>query len=978
MNHRNTRTSQSGLRRHVLATAVVLALAVTAAQAQLSSATIKGVVTAAPAGEVVLATNKANGNVYRTKTLANGGYVFTGLTPGSYEIQIGKSKSDLITVAVGETASVDLSVADSLDRVTVIGSGSRQDVKNSEASTGVSSRQIDTLPQTTRNFLAFADLAPGVRFTQDANGYTRIQGGAQGSDRVNVFIDGVSQKNDVSRGGVSGQNESRGNPFPQSAIGEYKVITQNYKAEFGSVSSTAITAVTKSGTNTLHGEVFIDYSAGGLIEYSPLETKAALNGVPRSPPKQSQYGASIGGAIKPDVLHFFLSYEGKDNTIPLQVAPTNLEGVTETPFITALKKKTTYTAERPFHEDLLFGKLNLVIDDNNRLELSGKFRREKDDSILISDTLGQGFISSPENVRSVKQQEQRLDLKYERFGADWLNEARVGYESSKFDPKSASTNPWVEYKRTNFAGIAMDGGAYNAEHKSQRGFLFQDDLTLSGIENHVVKIGAKLKAMSYDVSGTRNAVPHQFIFVDKNGVPNPLKSDEGNSEWFLTGAPLPPPWEPTSATGQPLTSANYKNKQYGFYLQDDWAISKKLELNVGVRYDYEDNAMNKGYVTPTAVVAALTGPDTRGGAPARQTYAQALALRGFSASDFISTGSNRKAFTGGIQPRLGLAYDIFGDKKSVVVAGVGRAYDRTTASKAQDEVVNNSIVGGEIWLLKNNMKVPYSDQFSLSLRQELGEWQTEAGYRQVRGHNEFFWFNGNTNADGAAFGGAPFDRRGGGPNGWGSVQLGDTVNQTNTQVVFLTARKPYTRTSGWGVGMTYTNSRARTTALEGGADSSANSQFSWNAGGGVPIWRNSTDVEKHRLVVDGSIDMPFDIRVGTKYTVGSGIPLNLHSCAAGWDACNFISESIKSFQQLDVMMSKDFKASWLGIGKATFRLDILNLFNTANYGTTYDNWVGGPSTPAKNRWGGDNANAGVATTMGGPMRTIKLGAAYAF
>ena len=115
------------------------------------------------------------------------------------------------------------------------------------------------LPQNSRNFLEFADTVPGMQFQQNSNGQTELRSGAQSANGVNVYIDGVGQKNYVSRGGVGGQGKladsaasnsgTRGNPFPQLAIGEYKVITSNYKAEFDQVSSAAIVAATKSGTN---------------------------------------------------------------------------------------------------------------------------------------------------------------------------------------------------------------------------------------------------------------------------------------------------------------------------------------------------------------------------------------------------------------------------------------------------------------------------------------------------------------------------------------------------------------------------------------------------------------------------------------------------------------------------------------------------------------------------------------------------------
>src|SRR3546814_1717743 len=88
---------------------------------------------------------------------------------------------------------------------------------------------------------------------------------------VNIFIDGVGQKDYVLKNGITGQDSTQGNPFPQLAIGEYRVISSNYKAEFDQVSSVAITAVTRSGTNEFHGEAFIDYTDQSMRAATPLE-----------------------------------------------------------------------------------------------------------------------------------------------------------------------------------------------------------------------------------------------------------------------------------------------------------------------------------------------------------------------------------------------------------------------------------------------------------------------------------------------------------------------------------------------------------------------------------------------------------------------------------------------------------------------------------------------------------------------------------
>ena len=75
--------------------------------------------------------------------------------------------------------------------------------------------------------------------------------GAQPAEQINVFIDGASYKNDIITGGVAGQDASRGNPFPRNAIQEFRVLTQNYKAEYQKSSSAILTATTRSGGNDL-------------------------------------------------------------------------------------------------------------------------------------------------------------------------------------------------------------------------------------------------------------------------------------------------------------------------------------------------------------------------------------------------------------------------------------------------------------------------------------------------------------------------------------------------------------------------------------------------------------------------------------------------------------------------------------------------------------------------------------------------------
>lgn len=961
-----------GFHRHALAVAVVLALAGTAAQAQLSTSTLKGQITAgataAQPGLVVLAVNKENGNTYRTATRTDGSYVLAGLPPGSYELRVGGQNTQTITVAVGETATLDLVIdGGNAQQVVVTGSLTRKDVRNSEVGTSVSRKAIENLPQTTRNFLSFADLAPGVRFDTDATGVVTVRGGAQDQNNINIFIDGVSQKNNILRGGAGALDSSRGNPFPQSAVAEYKVISQNYKAEFDQVSSAAITAVTKSGTNELHGDVFIDHTQDSWVAYNPIEEHNKAAGSDRAKFKQNQYGFTLGGPIKQDVAHFFIAYEGKDIGTPRNVGFANVNppvpnaGLAASFF--ALQGSTTQT----FKEDMLLTKVDAELAADQHLEATLRLRNETDHVVEDAN------LSAPGNNKSRQVDENRFDLRHTLTRDQFVNEARLGYEEYEWNPHSSQATPEIRWaiSSTNLADnskhdFLITGGSPDAQDRKQSGLLFQDDLTYTGLPGHTFKGGAKLKLMEYNLAGTSRSVDILHKLID-NTTGNPIVGLDPNnpsSDAYLVDPAIP------------ATRVKYKNNQFGIYLQDDWRLNKQIELNLGMRWDYESNPLDNNYVTPAALVAALNAPDiTRYGItpPAGQTYAQSLAKGGVNINDYIATGNNRSSYKGAFAPRLGFSYDILGDTRTVLHGGYGRAYDRAMANYALDEL-QRSLSKGDQFMIRNNYKMPYSDQFSLGLRQAIGVWNGEIGMNYSHAKNQFNWVPGDRDPNGGwgNRGGSIDPNWGAGPQGYGMLILGDFVTQQKTTQVFLRADKPYTRDSGWTAGVTYTYSDAQTTHRDWNDDI-----FNWGYGkpGDSGGFHTSKLVEKHRIVATGLADniLPWGLTLAGKATIGSGLPYRITSCPLSWDSCHSYEGTPNWTRQLDASVSKGFKVPG---GEFSLRLDVLNLFNTVNW-TGYDDWGGGPGNP-QNWTGGDNANMGKKTAVGLPMRTYKLSMRYAF
>jgi outer membrane receptor protein involved in Fe transport len=987
MSTRIPRTQPRLLARHLCAAGLLggLLIAALPIQAQTANATVRGTITAAgaaaPAGTDVVAINKANGNTYRTKTLADGSYVLVGLSPGSYEVRVGGAATgSVVTLSVGQNATLDLasggaSATNQLGTVVIQGSAQRQGVIDSQVGTTVSNRMIEAIPQASRNFLSAADFAPGVRFDTDASGNTRLRGGSQNIDSVNVFIDGVGQKNNILRGGVSGQDTSQGNPFPQAAIAEYRVLTQNYKAEYDQVSSVAISAVTKSGGNETHGNVYINRTGSNWTSLSPIQEKDEANGIAPPSNRQIEGGFSIGGAIKPDTLHYFLAYDGKSLDKPRQLTAMNLDKYPGSPGLVPTIAGQQGSFKGQFKQHLLFGKISAEIDDRQRLDLSTTLRKETGYSV-------EGDRFSPTTAINNNNNTYRVDLTHEYTGDNWLNEARIGWESTKWNPQSDSTDPQVRFKYSptnainNVQDIFFTGGSPNAQDRRQSGVYLKDDLSYTGLAGHVIKGGVQFKAMKYDLSGTAFRVPtidtvlnvttgqpyyNGLVCTGTNVNSNGLSSDQCNIRLAI-----------------PSASANFKNNQYGLYLQDDWKITRQLELNLGARWDYEDNMLNNNYATPADRVAALNGLDGRTvdgiTAPAGQTYAQSLAKGGINIADFISTGNSRKAFKGAFAPRLGASYDVLGNKATVVYGGWGRSYDRRMANNALDELQKNATPNaGEIWLIKNDFKMPFADQLSLGVRQAVGMWNLDVAVSKIHAKNQFIWFAGNRDPNGGFGNSNSVDPLWGGPSGYGTLVLGDFVGQNKATSLFLSLEKPYTQASGWSMTVAYTYTDAKTTNNEW-----SDGIFDWTYGKSTYGFRPAKDAEKHRLVVGGLMDkLPWGMQLSGKLTVGDGQPRRVIDCHTGFsgaNGCVAVSRGSDTFKQLDLALAKNFKVYG---GELQIRADVLNLFNTANWGY-YDDWVGGPSTPPKNALGGDNDHFDTRTGVRGPMRQFKLGASYTF
>jgi hypothetical protein len=387
---------QIGLR--LFAGLVILVMAAPAASSQTSTGSVRGYVndaSGAPvAGARVIAVNIATSAQREVATQSNGFYAILGLVPAEYEVtarQIGMAPQKIrVRVLIGEVFPLDFKLAASavqIEAVSVVAAAGVE-MRTSEVATNVTQQQIERLPTASRNFLDLAALAPGVTTSEDrvnGIGFRTFQGGGASSNQSNIFVDGTSLKNDLTGGGVSGQDASRGNPFPRNAIQEYRVITQNFKAEYQKASSAIITATTKSGTNKWSGSVLFGFQDKGLVALDSFQIKdkhiadstAQAKGIPSTFVKPDYTRTlptfSVGGPIQKDRLFFFGSFEGNYQNRANNVDFRPPTGIAALDSVNLKKFNGNFTS--PFRESLGFAKLTYIIDPKSTAELSVGMKR---------------------------------------------------------------------------------------------------------------------------------------------------------------------------------------------------------------------------------------------------------------------------------------------------------------------------------------------------------------------------------------------------------------------------------------------------------------------------------------------------------------------------------------------------------------------------------------------------------------------------
>ncbi|OLC08318.1 MAG: hypothetical protein AUH42_01875 [Gemmatimonadetes bacterium 13_1_40CM_70_11] len=937
---------------------------------------------------------------------ASGAYTLPGLPPGTYELlarHIGNAPQRRpVLVQIGATVLADFSLqagAVELAAVTVEATTPAVELRTSEIATNVTPQQIQRLPTPSRNFLDLAALAPGVVVSEDrvnlgANNTTprNFSAGAQGPGEVNVFIDGASLKNDLTGGegggsGIAGQDNSRGNPFPRNAIQEYRVITQNFKAEYQKASSAIITATTRSGGNTWTGNAFTSYQNTDLVSKDTFflahydsATQAHRDSFPASYrlPDYSRYlvGLSVGGPIIRDKLRFFGSYEGnyqnRANTV--NIAPDTFTALKSIPFASF-----DGSFRSPFRETLVFGKLSYAAGPRSSIELSSSVRHEYD-------VRNFGGTQALQNAINWGNDVDFGTLKHSYFTGPWLNEASLTYE--RFRRTQIAASPGIQQQVFPFGKI----GSYESNQDfTQKRLGFRDDLTYTGFHSggdHVIKVGTTVDYLTYDVNKGNNQSPTFYYNNLADCNPNCV----GNESYAYKN-----PYQLVWAAGNPFLTAH--NAQLGAYAQDDWSPNSRLTINLGVRWDFESHMLNYDYVTPQAVRDTI------------RLYNSQL-QHPIDTLEYFTDGHQRHRFYGSFQLRLGFSYALDRENKTTLFGGLGIFYDRSYFDISIDEtlkltypqysvffaprdsitpragqiawndsylttdttalrtiVTNGKAALGEAWLIGNHTKPPRSTQWNMGVRRVLGDYVVSLTYAGVRSYNGlvFNWanfdFNSNTPRT-CCVGGSPF-------HGYNNIIFSTNSVKSWYDALQVQATRPYKKTGaiGWGAGLSVNYAWRSLAGIDNSDDEFAFPQA-------YLIVKHPTNDEKARVVANWTTDVPYGygVQFSGLITLGTGVRQDI---AGRFDPTKWVAGGFTpnhyaflipiktwAYRNVDLRLRKDFpnfSGTTLGV-----TLDLFNALNFQNLGC-YDS--GDPSN--KTRFG-------KAFCVSSDPRRLQIGGEYSF
>ncbi len=804
--------------------------------AQVTTANIEGAVRdeqGNPAVDVqIVAKNQETGYYQVTYSSAKGKYRVASLIPGMYQLSAQHVNFNTlikknIQLEVGQTAVIDFSLTGKevqLKEVVVEAEVPLIDTKKSEISVTVRPEQIINMPLNSRNFLELALIAPFAKGSTGGRG--PVTTGALNSRFISAYIDGGEFKSD-GLGGVLGTSFGyTTNIVPEDAILEFQVITSLYKAEYSKASNGILNAITKIGSNELHGTAFSLFRTRGLNSRGPFETRPdPLTGEVKPDFNRQQYGVSIGGPIVRDQTHFFLSYERNNINNFITVFNGGRQSALEGTF------------KSPTVQNLFLARITHQFSGSNSLDV----RWLHVDTDNTPGNFGSNLAFSNGFNLSFRLNSYLATDRW-LIGNNIVNELRLHYQRYLKIATANSDQPERVYLSS---GIVTGWNDVQPQTEKYERYQIRDDISYSLSE----------------MMGT-----HTF----KGGI-NFEREPLGTDARFSSGGVLTFRTDTSAlpfqgAIGIGDASTHTLNYKFGIYVQDDWSPIPNLTLNLGLRWDFETQMINNDYVNPLAGDTALTNH-----VPA----------------NYIGNG-HRDIDYGQVAPRVGFAWDLFSDRKTVVHGGFGWFYDRIIFNFPNNEQQNGRYsiytirfgttapptlsrdtlisyvqrgAGGaalpSVTLLPSSVPTPYTRQLTIGISHQItSSLAASLNYVSIRGFNEYTTYNVN------------YQKGIGGPRvttpRYAGIFLLTPTGNSWYDGIHLSISRPYH--GDWQLQLSYTLSWAFNTFDD---------PFQGYVFQSSILRARSSQDERHRLAISGIVDLPYGFQISGIFSLASPRPMNV-------------------------------------------------------------------------------------------------------
>ena len=681
---------------------LVLALGLAAtASAQGERGVITGIVSDAQGGVLpgvaVSVRNVDTGFTMSDVTGADGQYRFGAVPLGRYELKaelVGFTTATVTDLAITINRElkqdITLGLTTLQESVTVTGQAPVVEVTKSEVAAVITQQQIEMLPVANRAAVTLALLLPGT--SQDGT-RPRRSNAQVGAGTLQFTSNSLAD-------GTMNMSTKAGEPrqdFPQAAIQEFKVFTSQPPAEYGGRAGGVINVVTKSGTNTFAGEGYEFLRNKAMNKVDKFTAAAVKKGTGSDRYNRNQFGAALGGPVILNRVHFFVATEftQEDISYVVNTGQPQFYGKFEGVFDAGLPNKE------------FFGRSDAQLTSKQ----SGFVRWAWQKAELICEGCG-GRSANAGNTLIPRD---ALVVGHTWvLGPRFLNEVR-GNVAKQIMYQAPSGVPY--YKTLDFASERFIGGTPTFIFPSftygndlvfitgQKIREFRDDFSIAA-SSHNIKFGADVLSATLNEdaqgnpSGTWNFVTDQLFDPTS---PATLASLRGPINTFTASFP-------GLIRHQP-------HHYYQFYAQDEWKAGGGLTLNLGLRYELDTLIWNEDRKNDGTF------------------YPRILPL-----VNFQNRGDDNN-----VSPRIGLAWDVRNDGKTVVRAGYGRLFntimngtpgaEETTLRQTAISISNPTFpdpYGGRspasfastappnIAIVDDNMVNPWADTVSVGASRQLG------------------------------------------------------------------------------------------------------------------------------------------------------------------------------------------------------------------------------------------------------------------